>query len=112
MGYKNKNFGKYKKEIQTMMKNKRLKIILTAVPILLLIPFIAMQFTDEVVWAKLDFAIMGILLLSTGLLCEFVLRKATKIKYRIVLCITILVGFLILWAELAVGILGTPFAGN
>ena len=94
------------------MKNKRLKIILTAVPILLLIPFIAMQFTDEVVWTSLDFVVMGILLLSTGLLCELVLRKVTKMKYRIVLCIAILVGFLILWAELAVGIFGTPFAGN
>jgi len=100
------------KEIQAIMKYKRLKIILMAVPILLLIPFIAMQFTDEVVWTSLDFVIMGILLLSTGLLCELVLRKVTKIKYRIVLCIAILVGFLILWAELAVGIFGTPFAGN
>jgi len=112
VGQKNKNFGNNKKEIQTIMKNKRLKIILTAVPILLLIPFVAMQFTDEVVWTSLDFVVMGILLLSTGLLCELVLRKVIKIKYRIVLCIAILVGFLILWAELAVGIFGTLFAGN
>ena len=94
------------------MRNKRLKIILITVVILLLIPFIAMQFTDEVVWSSLDFVVMGILLLSTGLLCELVLRKVIKIKYRIVLCIAILFGFLILWAELAVGIFGTPFAGN
>ena len=94
------------------MKNKRLKIILTAVPILLLIPFIAMLFAEEVVWTSLDFVIMGILMLSMGLLCELVLRKVAKIKYRIILCIAILFGFLILWAELAVGIFGTPFAGN
>ena len=94
------------------MKNKRLKIILTAVPILLLIAFIVMQFTDEVTWTGFDFLVMGILLLSTGLLCELVLRKVTKIKFRIVLCIVILIGFLTVWAELAVGILWTPFAGN
>ena len=94
------------------MKNKRLKIILTSVAILLLIPFIAMQFTDEVSWTGSDFFIMAILLLSTGLLCEFVMRKVIKIKRRIALCIAILVVFLIVWAELAVGIFGTPFAGS
>ena len=108
---KEKNIGKYYKEIQTIMKNKRLKIILTTVPILLLIPFIAMQFTDKVSWTSLDFVVMGILLLSTGLLYELMMRKVTRTKYRIILSIAILVTFLIVWTELAVGIFGTPFAG-
>ncbi len=94
------------------MKNKRLIIILTSVAILLLIPFIAMQFTDEVIWTSSDFVIMGILLLSTGLICELALRKVTKIEYRIALCIAILGAFLLIWAELAVGIFGTPFGGQ
>ena len=94
------------------MKNKRLKFILTAVAILFLIPLIAMQFTDEVSWTSLDFVVMGILLLSTGLLCELTMRKVTKIKHRIALCIAILVVFLIIWAELAVGIFGTPLSGS
>ncbi len=88
------------------MKNKSLKIIITAVAILLLIPFIAMQFTDEVSWTIFDFIVMGILLLSTGFLCELTIRKVTKAKHRIVLCIVILAAFLIIWAELAVGIFG------
>jgi len=94
------------------MKNKNLKIILTAVVILLLIPFIAMQFTDEVSWTIFDFIVMGILLLSTSILCELTIRKVTKIKHRIAICIVILAAFLIIWAELAVGIFGTPFAGS
>ncbi len=94
------------------MKYKRLKIILTAVAILLFIPFIAMQFTDEVSWTIFDFVVMGVLLLSTGLLCELTIRKVPKIKHRILLFIVILAVFLIIWAELAVGILGTPFAGS
>jgi hypothetical protein len=94
------------------MKNKRLIIILTSVGILLLIPFIAMQFTDEVVWTGLDFAVMGILLLSTGFMCELAMRKVKKIKYRIVLFIAILGAFVLIWAELAVGIFGTPFSGQ
>ncbi len=94
------------------MKNKRLIIILSTIPILLLIPFIIMQFTDNITWTILDFIIMGILLLLTGLLCELVLRKVTKINHRIILCISIVAIFLIVWAELAVGIFGTVFAGS
>ena len=94
------------------MKNKRLKIILSAVAILLFIPFIAMQFTDEISWTSLDFVVMGILLLSTGLLIELAMRKVTKANHRIVLLIVIIAVFLIVWAELAVGIFGTPFAGS
>lgn len=94
------------------MKNKRLIIILTSVAILLLIPLIAMQFTDEVAWTGFDFVVMGILLLVTGFMFELVMRKVRKIEYRIVLFVAILGAFLLIWAELAVGIFGTPFSGH
>lgn len=95
-----------------IVQNKRLIIILTAVAILLLIPFIAMQFTEEVNWTVFDFLIAGVLLLGTGLMCEFVLRKASKTTYRIFICLAILLVFLLIWSELAVGIFGTPFGGS
>lgn len=94
------------------MKNKRLNIIMTVVVILLLIPFIAMQFTDEVDWKIMDFAIMGILLAGTGLICELVIRKVKRIKSRIIICGVVLLTFFLIWAELAVGIFGTIFAGS
>ena len=94
------------------MKNKSQKNILIVVVILLSIPLIAMQFTDEVSWTILDFVVMGILLLSIGFICELTIKKVSKIKRRIAICITILVVFLLIWAELAVGIFGTPFAGS
>ncbi len=93
-------------------QNKRLIIILLSAPILLLIPFIAMQLTDQVNWSPFDFLVMGILLLSTGLICELVFRKAKKIEHRIILGVAILATFFLIWAELAVGIFGTPFAGS
>jgi hypothetical protein len=93
-------------------QNTRLIVILLATGSLLLIPFIAMQFTDQVDWSFSDFLIMGILLLSTGMLCELVLRKVKKLKHRIVLMVAILASFFLIWAELAVGIFGTPFAGS
>ena len=71
------------------MKNKRLIIILAVTGILLLIPFTAMQFTDEVAWSGFDFLVMGVLLIGTGLLCELVLRKVTKTNHRILLCMAV-----------------------
>jgi dipeptide/tripeptide permease len=61
---------------------------------------------------NLRFLVIGILLLSIGFICELTIRKVSKIKHRIAICITILVVFLLIWAELAVGIFGTPFAGS
>jgi len=86
------------------MNNKRLLLILSAVAILLLIPFIAMQFSNEVNWTLTDFITAGGLLLVTGLLCEFVLRKVKKTGTRVALCAALLLLLLLVWIELAVGI--------
>ncbi|WP_026210474.1 hypothetical protein [Flexithrix dorotheae] len=92
--------------------NQRLFLILLGVPFLLLIPFIAMQFTNEVNWSGFDFLIMGFLLMSTGLVCELILRLVRSHKQRFFLVLVVFGLFLLTWAELAVGIFGTPFAGN
>ena len=93
-------------------KNKRLIGIVLTVALLLLIPLIAMQFTDEVEWTLFDFVVAGGLLLGTGLLCELVLRKVKKTEYRIAICLALLAALVLIWAELAVGIFGTPIAGQ
>ncbi|MNE26945.1 hypothetical protein D3C80_1203350 [compost metagenome] len=95
-----------------IMQNKRLIIIMITVALLLFIPLIAMQFTDEVNWTLFDFIVAGVLLLGTGLMCELVMRKVSKISLRIAVCVTLLAIFLLIWAELAVGIFGTPLSGN
>lgn len=94
------------------MQNKRLILILTSVAVLLSIPFIAMQFTNKVNWDISDFVIMGVLLMATGLLCELVIRKAKSLTQRLMICGLILFLFFLVWAELAVGVFGTPFAGS
>ncbi|HSK11688.1 MAG TPA: hypothetical protein VK907_00655 [Phnomibacter sp.] len=92
--------------------NQRLTGILLTVALLLLIPFVAMQFTGEVNWSLSDFVIAGVLLLGTGLLCEWVMRTVKITGRRIIICGVILLIFFLIWAELAVGIFGTPFAGS
>jgi len=95
-----------------IMQNKRHIGIVITVALLLLIPLIAMQFTDEVNWTLIDFIVAGVLLLVTGLMCELVIRKVNKIEYRIAICLAILAALLLIWAELAVGIFGTPLSGT
>jgi hypothetical protein len=89
------------------MQNKRLTVILLIVVILLLLPLVAMKFTAEVSWTLLDFVVAATLLLGTALLCELVMRKVNKTKYRIAICIALLIALLLVWVELAVGIFGT-----
>ena len=86
------------------MKNKNFIIIISVVALLLLIPLIAMQFTNEVRWEFLDFIIAGVLLIGTGLSCNFVIQKVKNTKFRIAICLAILALLFLIWAELAVGI--------
>lgn len=80
--------------------------------LLLLLPLIGMLVSDEINWSLFDFILMGGLLLSLSFGLKFILHKTTNIRYRILLISIILLLFLLIWAELAVGIFGTPFAGN
>ncbi|HQU83345.1 MAG TPA: hypothetical protein PKY59_09485 [Pyrinomonadaceae bacterium] len=93
-------------------QNKRLIGIFVFVGFLLLIPFTAMRFTNEVNWSLFDFIAAGVLLLGTGLTCEMILRIVTKTSYRIAICAVVLLTLFVVWAELAVGIIGTRFAGT
>ena len=79
---------------------------------LLAIPAVAMLFTEEVDWRTSDFVIMGALLTITALAGELAWRKAgTRARRLLYLGAVLLVAFLI-YAELAVGVFGTPFAGS
>lgn len=93
-------------------QNKRLVIILVTAIGILLIPLIAMNFTNNVNWTLFDFLVMGILLIGTGLILEFILRKIKTVRYRILFVIILFVLLFLIWVELAVGIFGTPFSGS
>jgi phosphatidylserine synthase len=95
-----------------LAQNKRLLGIVITVTILLLIPFTAMQFSNEVNWSLVDFVVAGTLLLGTGMLCELVMRKVKNTRYRLVIVAVIILALLLIWIELAVGLFGTPFAGS
>lgn len=95
------------------MNYKKRRIVLYAIAsILLLVPLVAMQFSKEVNWSLSDFLIGGFLLFGTATVIDFILRIIKKKSHRIILSIVTLLVLMIIWGELAVGIFGTPFAGN
>lgn len=76
--------------------------IATATVVILLIPFTAMQFSNEVVWTLSDFIVAGVLLFGAGSL--FILTARRIKKYRFAMGVLFLTALLYVWAELAVGI--------
>jgi hypothetical protein len=82
------------------MKNTRLICILLAVPALLLIPYFAMKFGDEVNWTAIDFITMGVMLLVTGLAIEVALRIVKLTWMRVAAVLVILFGFVMVWGTL------------
>ncbi len=92
-----------------MLQNitKRLTVWAVVIALILMIPLVAMQFTDEVVWDLFDFIVMGGLLLGVGLAYELVARRSEKTVYRVAFGVGLAGAFLLLWVNGAVGIIGT-----
>ena len=75
--------------------------------LLLSLPFFAMQFTSEVNWGPEDFIVMGIMLATVCGVIELVVRLSPNLTYRLATFAAIGAAFLIVWANLAVGIVGS-----
>ncbi|HJR83106.1 MAG TPA: hypothetical protein VJ775_04180 [Sphingomicrobium sp.] len=74
---------------------------------LLLLPLIGMQFTPEVNWTVEDFVVWGIMLGTVGGLFELAVRLSPLPSYRAGFGLALLGAFLLVWANLAVGIVGS-----
>ncbi|MDM1041744.1 hypothetical protein HXZ84_09490 [Empedobacter brevis] len=80
--------------------------------LIITIPLIAMQFTNEVNWSLFDFIIAFILLSVIGLTINYILQLTNRLQNKIFFCIMVLLIGLLIWTELAVGVFGSPIAGN
>jgi lipid-A-disaccharide synthase-like uncharacterized protein len=79
---------------------------------LMLIPYIGSQFSEEMDWKLSDVLIGGTLLFGLGMLIQFLMTKLNNSKWRIPVILGVIAIFILIWLELAVGIFGTPLAGN
>jgi RsiW-degrading membrane proteinase PrsW (M82 family) len=95
---------------QTVARSVSLVVLATA--LILLVPWVAMQFTTEVAWKPSDFLLAGVLLTGTGLGFVIAMRKLDTSRSRAAAGIALALALVLVWIELAVGIFGTPFAGS
>ncbi len=90
----------------------RLLVLVVSVLLLLMLPLVAMQFTDEVNWSIFDFVAMGTFLLSLSIVSELILKFAKNTPAKLLLIGIAILFFVLIWIELAVGIFNSPFKGS
>ncbi len=91
--------------------NKYLRTLLT-IGMFLSLVFITSQFTDEVKWSIGDYLMMGGLLLTISFITIYIMGKIVKTQLRLLFIGVMILVFILIWAELSVGIFNTPFAGK
>ena len=79
--------------------------------LVLLVPLVGVIFY-ELDWSRLDFLVMASLILLLSILINLILYYADSIKLKLLLVFIVAILFLLIWAELAVGVFGTPLAGD
>lgn len=79
--------------------------------LLLVIPLILNLFLTEFQWSLFDFFVMAILLTILGFAIKIIRYKIQNKRTRLILMLLIVLFFVLGWAELAVGIINSPFAG-
>ena len=77
----------------------------------LLVVFLASLLSDQVTWSFYDFLIGGGLIFVFATI-ETILWNKLKSKHRLFVVLFVLLVFLILWAEMAVGLFDSPLAGS
>ncbi len=90
-----------------MIQSKDLSKIALIPALVLLVPLVAMQFTDEVVWGPGDFIVAWVLLAGAGLVYKLATRQAGHVAYRIAAGLAVATALFLVWANLAVGLIGS-----
>lgn len=92
---------------ENLMKSKNIIRPALVTALILLLPLAAMQFNAGVDWSLFDFIVAGALIFVTGLAFELVLNKAQAVAYRAAAGVALAASFLLIWINLAVGIIGS-----
>ena len=79
--------------------------------VVLLVPVMGLIFF-ELDWSGFDFLFMTLLILSFSILINFILYYLSSSEFKFLIIFILVIIFILIWAELAVGIFGTPFAGS
>jgi hypothetical protein len=88
-------------------RGSRWRIAVWATAALLLLPLAAMQFTNEVNWDETDFIVVGAMLAVACGTVELAARMTGNTLYRAAVGVAVAAAFILVWINLAVGIIGS-----
>ena len=91
---------------ENIVQYKNIVRIALVTAFILLLPLLAVQITDAVVWDLADFAVGGVLLFGAGLTYELVASKGGTIAYRAAIGVAVATALILVWMNLAVGLIG------
>jgi Kef-type K+ transport system membrane component KefB len=90
-----------------MVPTRNVVRVVLAAGLLLLLPLLAMLWTGELAWGPADFVLAGLLLVGTGLLYEWVVSRMNGAGYRLAVGLALATAILLVWVNLAVGLIGS-----
>jgi len=97
-------------QIKTLKTKYKLRKIFFPL-LVLLIPVVGVIFF-ELDWSRFDFLVMALLILSLSILINLILYYLNSSKLKLLSIFFLVILFLLIWAELAVGVFRTPLAGD
>jgi hypothetical protein len=86
--------------------NRLRPVIWGGAALLLMVPWVAMQFTAEVDWTLADFVVFGAMLAGACGGYELAVRASGDRAYRMAAGLALATAFFLVWVNLAVGLVG------
>ena len=94
-----------KKNKKVQKQQNKLPKIAFATAIILAAVYLIMQLTGEVRWSSFDFIVAGALVFGTGFFYELITRSVKDRSQRFAVGMVLAILFVIIWVQLAVGII-------
>lgn len=95
------------KRANLIRQNRNLFLLAGATACLLLGLFLIKEITHILEWGPVDFVFVGVMVFGTGTAYELIARKHKNRIYRVALAVALGAGFIMIWANLAVGLIGS-----
>lgn len=90
-----------------MTLTKSISLVALGTALLLIIPLMANQYVEGANWSPGDFLAAGIMLFGAGLTFVLIARKWDNTMYRLGVGLAVAAGLLLVWANAAVGLVGS-----
>ncbi|WP_294244033.1 hypothetical protein [uncultured Chryseobacterium sp.] len=96
-----------------MISRQQKTALIYAVPCLLMATaFFAGLFAEGWNWTASDFATAAALLFGAAFFINLAAVSQKPFFMKLMICLSVILVLVLIWIELAVGIFGSPFAGN